>query len=121
MDDMNTEALAKQKCVPCEGGTLPMPIAAARKYLPMVHGWSLSKTKDRKDVIITELKFKDFKKALSFINAVGRIAEHEGHHPNIQLYSWNRVRLELYTHAIGGLSQNDFIVAAKINKSLLDR
>lgn len=74
-------------------------------------GWSV---RDEK-YLEKEYKFTDFKKSLEFINKVGTIAEEEGHHPDILLYSWNRVKLTLYTHAIGGLSENDFILASKID------
>ncbi len=103
----------RMKCKPCEGGTKKMQMSAARRYMPMVGGWKLGK-----DVLSRELKFKDFKGAVRFTDRVAILAEREGHHPNISIYSWNRIRLELSTHAIGGLSQNDFIMAAKINKML---
>jgi 4a-hydroxytetrahydrobiopterin dehydratase len=101
------------KCKPCEGGTKKMQMSAARRYMPMVEGWKLCR-----DMISRQLKFKDFKEAVRFVNRVAVLAEKEGHHPDITIHSWNRVRLHLYTHAIGGLSQNDFIMAAKINKML---
>ena len=62
-----------------------------------------------------EFKVKEVKEAMEFVDKVAAIAEEEGHHPNIYLYSWNKVRLELYTHAIGGLHENDFVIAAKVN------
>jgi 4a-hydroxytetrahydrobiopterin dehydratase len=101
------------KCRPCEGGTKKMRMSAARRYMPMVEGWVL-----RRDMISRQLKFKDFRQAVSFVNKVAALAEKEGHHPDIAIHSWNRVRLHLSTHAIGGLSQNDFIVASKINRIL---
>ena len=93
-----------------------MQLSAARRYMPMVKGWKLGK-----DLISIDLKFKDFGKALKFINRVAAQAQKEDHHPDMRLYSWNRVGLELQTHAIGGLSQNDFILAAKINKMLKNK
>jgi 4a-hydroxytetrahydrobiopterin dehydratase len=93
--------LTKKKCKPCE----------ALKNLKFAEDWKL-----KGNSIYREFKFKDFKGALQFINSVGRIAEKEGHHPDILLYSWNRVRLTSSTHAIKGLSINDFILAAKINQ-----
>jgi 4a-hydroxytetrahydrobiopterin dehydratase len=78
-------------------------------YLREVPQWRLQDNK-----IVKELKLKDFREALAFVNQVGEIAEDEGHHPDIHV-SYNRVTLELWTHAIGGLSENDFIVAAKID------
>ncbi|MDE1865187.1 MAG: 4a-hydroxytetrahydrobiopterin dehydratase [Candidatus Micrarchaeota archaeon] len=103
----------RMRCKPCEGGVKKMQMSAARRYMPMVEGWKLTR-----DKISRELKFKDFKKAMKFTNKVATLAEREGHHPDISIYDWNRMRLELSTHAIGGLSQNDFIMAAKINKIL---
>ena len=92
-----------------------MLIEEAKQYLKEVPGWSLGKTDEHLDMISSDLKFKDFKSALAFVNAVGKIAESEGHHPDIHIH-YNKVKLVLYTHAIGGLSKNDFIVAAKINQ-----
>jgi 4a-hydroxytetrahydrobiopterin dehydratase len=103
--------LAKKRCKPCEGGTKPMNRAEALKNLRFADGWKLKGSS-----ICREFKFKDFGHALQFINSVGRVAEGEGHHPDIYLYSWNRVRLTSSTHAIKGLSINDFILAAKINR-----
>lgn len=82
----------------------------ATNYLKFANGWKL-----KKNSISLESRFKDFAGAMEFINKVGRVAEREGHHPDIYLYSWNRVRLDLSTHSIKGLSVNDFILAAKIN------
>jgi len=103
---------AEQHCVPCEGGTAPLSIEDARGIIEYMKGWTLAP--DAKS-ISREFLFKDFKEAVGFVNAVAAIAEQEGHHPDITL-QWNKVRLELSTHAIGGLSTNDFIIAAKVNK-----
>jgi 4a-hydroxytetrahydrobiopterin dehydratase len=102
--------LKRKRCKPCEGGTKPMGKGEAQKYLKMASGWKLYKNS-----IYKEMKFKDFNNAMGFINRVAKIAEREGHHPDIYLHGWNNVRLTLKTHAIGGLSINDFILAAKIN------
>lgn len=106
--------LTSQKCVPCEGGTKPMTPDEAKPYLEAVVDW---KTADEAKSIQKEFLFLDFKTALDFVNKVGAIAEAEGHHPDLQL-AWGKVEVELSTHAIGGLSVNDFIMAAKINKIL---
>jgi 4a-hydroxytetrahydrobiopterin dehydratase len=87
-----------------------MTAANAMAYLPDLPGWSLVEGKPLK--IERKLKFKTFAQAMTFVNKLAELAEEEGHHPDIRI-SWNRVTLELFTHAIGGLSQNDFIVAAK--------
>ncbi len=104
-----------KKCVPCEGGVDPLARAKAEEYLVVVPEWRLSA--DAKH-ISRELKFKDFVSAVAFINELAKLAESEGHHPDIHLTGWNNVRVELWTHAIGGLSENDFIVAAKANQIL---
>ena len=108
-----TSDLASKHCVPCEGGTPPMGPTAAETFLRDVPGWRLVSDEPMK--ITREMKFKDFRQAMAFVNRVAEVAEEEGHHPDF-FVSWNRVRFELFTHAIGGLSENDFIMAAKINQ-----
>lgn len=85
-----------------------------KPYLEEVKDWQVVKPKGI-DTLRREFKFKDFKEALNFVNKIGEIAEEEGHHPDIEL-GWGKVKVELSTHAIGGLSVNDFILAAKIDK-----
>lgn len=89
----------------------PMTRKEFEQYLTVVKDWIVIEEKK----IEKDYKFKNFKEALAFVNKVGEIAESENHHPNIFLYGWNKVKLTLTTHAIKGLSQNDFIMAAKIN------
>ena len=103
--------LAQKKCVACEGTEAPLNREEADILLKQLKGWTLSG-----DVrwISKEFKFKNFKEALEFTDKVGAIAEREGHHPDIQL-SWGKAVIELTTHAIKGLSENDFILAAKID------
>jgi len=104
--------LENQRCVPCEGGVEPLTKEEAEKLLEQVTGWKLDKNTIRK-----EFTFKDFKEAMIFVNKVAEIAESEGHHPDIMV--WYRVvTLVLTTHAINGLSINDFVLAAKIDKAL---
>ncbi len=103
--------LSEKKCVPCEGDAEPFDTDEAKKYLQYAPGWKLVGNSIEK-----EFKFKDFKEALDFVNKVGEIAEDEGHHPDILLHGWNKVKLTLTTHAINGLSENDFIIAAKIGE-----
>ena len=101
--------LTQKFCMACEAGTPPMPAAQAQTLLAEVPGWDLA------DQTLSRMfRFKDFKAAMAFVNQVAGLAEAEGHHPDIHI-SWNRVRLELTTHAIKGLSENDFILAAKVN------
>ena len=103
--------LLKKKCVPCEGGAKPLSRADALDYLAEVPGWKL----DGNGIKISkEFKFKDFIGAINFVERVADVAEMEQHHPDIHIH-YNKVLLELWTHAIGGLSENDFIVAAKID------
>ena len=104
--------LLNKKCVPCKGGVDPLSIDEVKGYLKEVVGWKLS-TDAKK--INKEFSFKDFVEAMEFVNQVARLAEEEGHHPDIHIF-YNKVTFELWTHAIGGLSENDFILAAKINK-----
>ena len=104
--------LAQKKCVACEGGTAPLNRTEAEVLIKQVNGWTLS---GDARWVSKEFTFKDFAEGLKFVDAVGAIAEEEGHHPDIQL-SWGKVVIELTTHAIKGLSENDFILAAKIDK-----
>ena len=106
-------ALTDQKCVPCEAGTMPLTIQEAQNLLKEVSTWTLSP--DAKKISKT-FKFKNFAEALVFTNKVGAIAEAEGHHPDIAL-AWGKVGITLSTHSIGGLSENDFILAAKIDQN----
>jgi 4a-hydroxytetrahydrobiopterin dehydratase len=106
--------LLKKKCVPCEGEVDPFLPEELANYMPDVPGWNLST--DSKS-IEREFKFVDFIGAINFINNVADIAESEGHHPDIEI-RYNKVKLTLTTHAIGGLSENDFIVAAKVSELL---
>jgi 4a-hydroxytetrahydrobiopterin dehydratase len=104
-----TMKLQEQKCVPCYGGMPPLSHEDAIAMHEEVPEWTL------KDLAIERIfTFRDFKEAIKFVNKVAETAEQEGHHPDIHIY-YNKVRLELTTHKIKGLSENDFILAAKIN------
>lgn len=105
-------ALVNQKCVPCEGGFPPLSPSEAQQLLKEVPLWKLSA--DGK-YIARSFAFKNFAFALAFANKVGAIAEEEGHHPDLHV-EWGRATVELSTHAINGLSVNDFILAAKIDE-----
>ncbi len=104
--------LAQKKCVACEGGMPPLNRIEAEVFLKQVNAWTLS---GDARWLSKEFKFKDFMEALAFANKVGDIAESEGHHPDLQI-SWGKAVVELTTHAIEGLSENDFILAAKIDQ-----
>ncbi len=101
--------LINNHCVPCEGGTQPLLKGEAQQYHTEVPLWSLHQKS-----IEREFKFKNFKEAMIFVNKIAELAENEGHHPDLHVF-YNKVRLQLSTHAIGGLSVNDFILAAKVD------
>lgn len=103
--------LAGRHCVACEKGMPPLTEAEASHYLPHVPGWELREAKSLR----RRFRFKDFVASMAFVNLVAELAEAEGHHPDIFI-SHSRVRIDLTTHAIGGLSENDFILAAKIDR-----
>jgi 4a-hydroxytetrahydrobiopterin dehydratase len=103
--------LKEKKCVPCEGDIEPISKAQAEKFMLEVEGWSFA---DADDAIEKHYVFENFDKAMDFVNMVADAAEFEQHHPDIHI-SYNKVRLEISTHAIHGLSENDFILAAKID------
>jgi 4a-hydroxytetrahydrobiopterin dehydratase len=105
--------LTQKHCVPCEGGTPPLSPAEVVKYHARIPGWKV--LDNRK--IIKGFTFKDFKEAMVFVNKVADIAEAESHHPDLHI-SYDKVRVELWTHAVAGLSENDFILAAKIDALL---
>lgn len=109
---MKRSDLTEKHCVPCEGGIDPFDKDTAHVYLQDLPGWEL---KDGAKKIEKTFKLKDFKAALELTNKIGDIAETEDHHPTIEL-SWGKVVVTLWTHAIDGLSENDFIVAAKIEE-----
>lgn len=104
--------LTSKKCVACEGGIPPLNKKEAAALLQQTPGWHMS---DDGKTISRDFRFKDFVAAMKFINDVAALSESEGHHPDIHI-SYNKVRLDLSTHAIGGLSENDFIVAAKVDQ-----
>ena len=107
--------LIKKKCVPCEGGAIPFDISEIHKYQKKVDGWSI--IKNSKDIFFLEknFTFKNFKESQKFVNNVGVISEEEGHHPDI-FFGWGYCNVKIFTHAIKGLAESDFILAAKIDK-----
>lgn len=112
MTAQTAEQLAHKKCTPCEGGVDPVPVEQARELLRSLSGWKLTDDNQR---IRKEWVVKNFMAGLRFFSAVGELAEAEGHHPDLHLVGYRNVAIELWTHAIGGLSENDFILAAKID------
>ena len=108
---MNVD-LKNLKCAPCSGKTPKLKPEEISNYLSQLDGWSVN---DEQEMIFKKFKFKNFKKALEFINLVGNIAEKESHHPDI-IFGWGYAIIKIYTHAINGLSENDFILASKIDQ-----
>jgi 4a-hydroxytetrahydrobiopterin dehydratase len=107
-------ALSSKHCVPCRGGIPPLAGDRIRELLEELgQGWQVIDDHH----LSREFEFKDFAEALSFVNRVGAIAEREGHHPDIHL-SWGKVRVEIWTHKIDGLTESDFILAAKADEAL---
>ena len=109
--------LAEKKCIPCEGNIPGFDITEIHKYLKMVDGWEVKSDDSKIYYLIKEFKFKNFLESQNFINEVGKISEEEGHHPEI-LFGWGYAKINITTHAIEGLSENDFILAAKIDKKV---
>ena len=104
--------LTQKRCIPCEGGTLPLERSDSEKLLLQLPGWELS---DDGKKISKQYVYANFAEALAFADKVGVIAEQENHHPDL-LISWGKANVTLSTHSIGGLSENDFIVASKIEE-----
>lgn len=105
--------LAKKRCVPCEEGGEPLTQEEAQKLLKEVDTeWMLI---DDAHILAKSFKFKDFVQTMKFVTEVARIAEEEGHHPDMTI-SYNHLGIELTTHAMDGLSENDFILASKIDQ-----
>jgi 4a-hydroxytetrahydrobiopterin dehydratase len=107
--------LTKKKCVPCEGGVIPFDISEIHKYQKKVDGWNIIKNENEIYFLEKEFSFKTFLESQNFVNEVGKISEGEGHHPDIK-FGWGYAKIEITTHAIKGLSENDFILAAKIDQ-----
>ena len=102
--------LIEKKCLPCEGGTPSLAKPETEILIKEIPLWSL-----RDGHLFRSFKFRNFKEAMVFVNSLANLAEEEGHHPDICIH-YNRVEVELWTHAIKGLSENDFIIAAKADR-----
>ena len=107
--------LFNKKCIPCEGGMSGFDITEIHKYLKMVDGWEVKPDKSEIYYLIKEFKFKNFLESQNFVNKVSEIAEIEGHHPDIW-FGWGYAKIKIFTHAIKGLHESDFILAAKIDR-----
>ena len=106
-----TEHLADKVCVPCRGGVPPLKGTELEKLHRIVPQWTVA----NQHHLQREFRFPDFKQALAFVNRVGALAEEQGHHPDI-LLAWGKAEITLWTHKIDGLTESDFIMAAKINR-----
>lgn len=113
MSEYEAEKLIQKRCLPCEGNIASLSREEALKYLVGLAEWRLS---DDAKKISVEYQMKNFMAAVKFISKIAEVAEGENHHPDIHLVSYRKLGVELSTHAIGGLSENDFILAAKIDQ-----
>jgi 4a-hydroxytetrahydrobiopterin dehydratase len=107
--------LYKKKCVACSGDTPPFDFTEIHKYLKKVVGWDVKNNEKKNYFLEKNFKFKNFLKSQNFVNKIGDIAESEGHHPDIS-FGWGYAKIKIFTHAIDGLVEADFILAAKIDK-----
>ena len=107
--------LADKKCIPCEGGIPSFNLDEIHKYPKKVDGWDVESVDEKDYYIIKNFKFNSFLDSQSFVNKVGEIAEQEGHHPDIW-FGWGYAKIKIQTHAINGLHESDFVLAAKIDR-----
>ena len=107
--------LADKKCIPCEGGIPSFNLEEIHKYLKKVDGWDVKSDDNKTYYLLKEFKFENFRESQKFVNDVGNIAENEAHHPDIW-FGWGYAKIKIFTHAIKGLHESDFILAAKIDK-----
>ena len=107
--------LTEKKCLPCEGGAIPFDTSEIHKYQKKIDGWDVLKNEKKIFYLFKKYEFKNFLESQIFINKVGEISENEGHHPDIS-FGWGYAEIKITTHAIEGLSENDFILAAKIDQ-----
>ncbi|HEX8707187.1 MAG TPA: 4a-hydroxytetrahydrobiopterin dehydratase [Pyrinomonadaceae bacterium] len=103
--------LANRECVPCRGGVPPLGGDEIAELSKGLSGWEVV----AQHHLLKTYSFKDFREALDFVNRLGRLAEEQGHHPDI-CFGWGRAEITIYTHKIDGLTESDFILAAKIDK-----
>ena len=107
--------LADKKCIPCEGGIPSFDLKEIHKYLKKIDGWDVKTDDNKTYYLLKEFKFKNFLDSQNFVNKVGNIAENEAHHPDIW-FGWGYAKIKIFTHAIKGLHESDFILAAKVDK-----
>ena len=107
--------LADKKCIPCEGGIPSFNLKEIHKYLKKIDGWDVKSDDNKTYYLLKEFKFQNFLESQNFVNNVGKIAEDEAHHPDIW-FGWGYAKIKIFTHAINGLHESDFVLAAKIDK-----
>jgi 4a-hydroxytetrahydrobiopterin dehydratase len=113
--EIKMEDLAKKKCIACDGNISPFDSTDIHKYLKKVDGWEVKSNNVKSFYLIKDFKFKNFMESQIFANQVSDIAELENHHPDIS-FGWGYCKVKIFTHAIKGLAESDFILAAKIDK-----
>tara|TARA_B100000575_G_C22570164_1_gene361101 strand:- start:65 stop:400 length:336 start_codon:yes stop_codon:yes gene_type:complete len=109
------EDLADKKCVPCQGGIPAFDIKEIHKYLKKINGWEVLQNEGKNYYIERKFKFNNYVESEQFVIQVGKIAELEGHHPDIS-FGWGYAVIKISTHAIQGLAESDFVLAAKIDR-----
>lgn len=109
---LNANSLSAKHCKPCEGGVPAIPRTEIENALKQLDGWALDNNKDE---VFRDFKFKNYYETMAFVNAIAWMAHHEDHHPDLEV-GYNHVMVRYSTHAIGGLSENDLICAAKVNQ-----
>ena len=107
--------LHEKNCIPCRGGVLPFDISEIHKYLKKIDGWDVIQDKEKNYSIEKKFKFGNYVESEKFVLSVGKIAESEGHHPDIS-FGWGYAKVKISTHSIKGLAESDFVLAAKIDK-----
>jgi len=107
--------LHKKRCIACDGSIPSFDTSEIHKYLKKVDGWDVKKNKDQNYYLFKEFKFSNFLESQKFLNKIGELSEKEGHHPDIS-FGWGYAKITIFTHAIKGLAESDFILAAKIDK-----
>ncbi len=117
MQTQTPDQLVAKKCLPCEGGVDPCTLEESQSQLGRLKGWRLTHEGQR---IRKDWTVKNFMAGMRFFEAVAEVAEAEGHHPDLHLEGYRNLSIEIWTHAIGGLSENDFILAAKIDRLPID-
>ena len=107
--------LLEKKCVPCEGGVKAFDISEIHKYQKKVDDWEIIQNDKKVYLLEKKFEFKNFLESQKFVNEVGKVSEEEGHHPDI-FFGWGYAKIKVFTHAINGLAESDFILASKIDK-----